>query len=127
MITEKEILDKYPKIFKDKDLPMTHTCMCWGLEVPDDWLPVIDQLCDAMQNYTYTSSGAGKFPQVVAEQVKYKWGGLRFYYRLEYPDPENVPEGAWSEHCHYIDGMIALAECIIDNMEKVRKNKEDRV
>tara|TARA_R110002153_G_scaffold46642_2_gene131713 strand:- start:1695 stop:1805 length:111 start_codon:yes stop_codon:yes gene_type:complete len=34
MITQKEIFEKYPKIFRDKDKPMTETCMCWGLEVP---------------------------------------------------------------------------------------------
>ena len=87
MITQKEIFEKYPKIFGDKDKPMTETCMCWGLEVPQSWLPIIDELCDAMTNCTYTMSTLGfegtiKFPQVVAEQIKEKFNGLRFYYRL---------------------------------------------
>ena len=121
MITEKEILEKYPKIFADKDKPMTETCMCWGLEVPDKWLPIIDQLCDAMQNCGYTGyskeSGRLEFPQVVAEQVKSKFNQLRFYYRLEY-EKENVACEVYYEHRKYIDGMIAMAEHMIYRMEK---------
>jgi len=40
-MTEQEIFAKYPEIFKEKDLPMEQTCMCWGLEVPDSWLPIL--------------------------------------------------------------------------------------
>lgn len=51
-MTEAEVIRKYPKIFKDASLPMTQTCMCWGLEVPDHWLPVIDTLCATLQGTT---------------------------------------------------------------------------
>lgn len=123
MITEQEIYEKYPKIFGDRTKPMTETCMCWGLCVPDSWLPIIDELCDAMQNYTYSTSIVGfegiiKFPQVVAEQVKEKFNSLRFYYRLEY-EQENVPDDVISKHHSYIDGMIAYAENRIDKLEKL--------
>lgn len=113
-LTEKDILEKYPKIFKDRNKPMTETCMCWGLEVPDAWLLIIDDLCDAMTNCTYavynSQFGAAiEFPQVVAEQVKSKFGQLRFYFRLEYKQ-ENVPDSIQAEHHKYIDGMIAYAQ-----------------
>ena len=29
---EKELLEKYPKIFLQYDLSMKETCMCWGFE-----------------------------------------------------------------------------------------------
>lgn len=119
-MTEKEILEKYPKIFRDKDLPMDQTCMCWGLEVPDSWLPVIDDLCDCMSNYRYTGSMCKVFPQVVADQVKEKFGSLRFYYHLEYPEDAEVTPVASYGHGQYIDGMIAMAECMINNMEKTK-------
>lgn len=101
---------------------MTETCMCWGLEVPQRWLPIIDELCDAMTNCTYITTTAGfegsiKFPQVVAEQVKSKFNGLRFYYRLEY-EQEDIPEKVVKQHYGYIDGMIAYAENRIYRMEK---------
>lgn len=121
-ITEKEIYEKYPNIFCDKDKPMTETCMCWGLEVPQSWLPIIDELCDAMTSCGYiqycTEVKEGiNFPQVVAEQVKEKYNGLRFYYRLEY-EQENVPDSVVNEHYRYIDGMIAYAESRVYRLEK---------
>ena len=121
-MTEKEIFEKYPKIFGDKDKPKTETYMCWGLEVPDAWLPIIDELCDAMTHCTYTSycseiKGGAKFPQVVAEQVKSKFNGLRFYYRLVY-EQENVSDNIQVGHMKYIDGMIAYAENRIYRLEK---------
>lgn len=131
MITQKEIFERYPKIFGDKDKPMTETCMCWGLEVPDSWLPIIDELCDALQNCTYSMSvsnfdGVIEFPQVVAEQVKEKFNGLRFYYRLEYGQ-ENLPDSVVNQHYGYIDGMIAYAENRIYRMqdeERLANRKE---
>lgn len=131
MITQKEIFERYPKIFGDKDKPMTETCMCWGLCVPDSWLPIIDELCDTMQNCAYSTSIVGfegiiKFPQVVAEQVKEKFNGLRFYYRLEYSQ-ENIPDSVVDKHYGYIDGMIAYAGNRIYRMrdeERLANRKE---
>ena len=123
MITEQEIYEKYPKIFGDRNKPMTETCMCWGLAVPEKWLPIIDELCDAMTNCTYKVSYHGfegiiKFPQVVAEQVKEKFNGLRFYYYLKY-EQEDVPDDVVSKHYSYIDGMIAYAENRINKLEEL--------
>ena len=113
-MNSQEILEKYPKIFKDRILPKTQTAMCWGLCVPDNWLPIIDELCDAMQNCGWASWGSShkgsiKSGQVVAEQVKSKFNDLRFYYRLEF-DRDDVPEEFVKENYKYIDGMIAYAE-----------------
>jgi hypothetical protein len=114
-MTAKEILEKYPKIFKDKDLTIKESCMPWGLCVPDDWLPIIDELCDTMQNCGWTSwssshEGAIKSGQVVAEQVKSKFNDLRFYYRLEFDRDYRVPDNIVRENYKYVDGMIAYAE-----------------
>lgn len=68
---------KYPKIFADRHKSMQETCMCWGFECGDGWYDLIDNLCSLIQNYVDWS----KCEQVVAEQVKEKFGGLRFYYR----------------------------------------------
>jgi hypothetical protein len=122
-MTQKEIFEKYPKIFGDKDKPMTETCMCWGLEVPNSWLPIIDELCDAITHCTYTMGvreydGVIQFPQVVAEQVKEKFNGLRFYYRLEYKQDE-VPDAVVKQHYSYIDGMVAYAENRVYRLEEL--------
>lgn len=68
---------KYPKLFADRNKPMTETCMCWGFECRDAWFDLIDNLCSSIQNHVDYNHA----PQVVVEQVKEKFGTLRFYYR----------------------------------------------
>lgn len=109
---------------------MQETCMCWGLEVPEDWLPVIDQLCGCMQTFGYTSREIPKRPQVVAEQVKSKWDRLRFYFHLEWPDDDGVtldkvtPEKqqAMDDYKQFVDGMVCLAEYQIEVLENARRD-----
>lgn len=48
---QEKLYKKYPKIFKQKDLPMTETCMCWGISCGRGWYNLIDCLCDCIQNH----------------------------------------------------------------------------
>jgi len=87
---EKELFDKYPKIFRQKDLPMQVTAMCWGIDVGDGWYDLIDSMCHQIQHHIDWRTGSGVFDgresenlpdiQVETTQVKEKFGGLRFYY-----------------------------------------------
>lgn len=89
-----ELYAKYPEIFYQKDLPMTQTCMCWGIDTGDGWYQIIDELCAKIQEHvTETKKRYPKF-DIQATQVKEKMGGLRFY--LNYSDD-------------YIDGLIEEA------------------
>lgn len=49
--------------------------MCWGFECGNGWYILIDTLCAELQAET-ERNGA---PQVIAKQVKAKFGSLRFY------------------------------------------------
>jgi len=91
---EKKLFEKYPKIFRQKDLSMQETAMCWGIETGPGWEWLIDNLCGCIQNYLDGNDHL-KIPQVEAMQVKEKFGGLRFYTNIS-PDP--------------IDGMIWFAQ-----------------
>ncbi|MGF6289652.1 hypothetical protein [Paraburkholderia youngii] len=91
----------YPLIFAaepiadpaEPDLPATPSPFAsWGFECGDGWFDLIDALCATLQNAT--ANGA---PQVVATQVKEKFGTLRFY---------------TSDHDSAQDGMIELAEML---------------
>lgn len=75
---DKKLCKKYPKIFAKRGADMRTTCMCWGFECGDGWFWLIDQLCSALQSRIDNTCPAP--PQVVAEQVKEKWGGLRLYF-----------------------------------------------
>lgn len=68
---------RYPLIFADREAPITTSCMGWGLSCGDGWFDLIDTLCERLQFWT----DHNKAPQVVATQVKEKWGELSFYYR----------------------------------------------
>jgi hypothetical protein len=74
-----KLFEKYPKIFRQKDLPMKETCMCWGIECGDGWYMLIDKLCSNLQWNIDHNNHSGRYPQIEAVQVKEKFGGLRFY------------------------------------------------
>jgi hypothetical protein len=96
---------KYPKIFADRYGDKRTTCMVWGFECTSQWYWLIDQLCSSIQSYT----DANKKPQVVATQVKEKYGTLRFYY---------------SGGDDYVAGMVWLAESMsYDICEECRSTK----
>jgi hypothetical protein len=60
---------------------MTTTAMCWGISCGDGWYNILDQLCHNIQSHTdWQNRETVKVSQVVASQVKEKFGGLRFYY-----------------------------------------------
>jgi hypothetical protein len=44
-----QLYNKYPKLFGQKDLPMTQTCMCWGIETGSGWYSIIDNACRIIQ------------------------------------------------------------------------------
>lgn len=103
---EKKLFEKYPKIFRQKDLPMNQTCMCWGISCGDGWYDILDALCGNIQGHIDDQIKDNEYRkekgepekevhQIEATQVKEKFGGLRFYTNT-FDD--------------YIDGLIRMAE-----------------
>ena len=100
------LVQKYPKIFINRyESPMV-TCLCFGFEHGDGWFWLLDQLCYSIQshidmNNEYKKEEDKKIPQVVATQVKEKFGTLNFYF---------------SGGDDYIDGMVRLVENMSANV-----------
>ena len=46
---QNKLYEKYPKIFRQKDLSMKETAMCWGISCGDGWFNIIDTLCSLIQ------------------------------------------------------------------------------
>lgn len=65
---------RHPKIFADRYRDLDRSSMGSGFEVGDSWHRLIDALCESLQ---FSTDHAGE-PQVIAAQVKEKFGGLRF-------------------------------------------------
>lgn len=81
----------YPKMFADK---------YGGFAVGAGWYPILEALCANIQHYTdWKNREKEVVPQVVVEQIKEKFGGLRFYY-----------QGGDAE----ISGMVRMAEAWAD-------------
>ena len=107
------LVEKYPKIFVNRYGDKMTTSMCFGFEHNDGWFWLIDQLCGSIQNYIdnneYRSKDA-QISQVVADQVKEKFGGLRFYH---------------TGGDTYIEGMVSIAENMSYNICEFCGSTED--
>ena len=79
-LTQK-LLDKYPKLFSNQQF--------WGFECGDGWYDILDNLCGAITQYTHDPD------EVYVDQIKEKFGKLRFYL---------------SREDYVMHGMITLAE-----------------
>jgi len=89
---------KYPLIFAQRNMPMTQTAMCWGFDHDNGWFNILNQLCMQIQGHIdWQNRETEVIPQVVATQVKQKYGTLRFYY---------------SGGDEVIDGMVRMAEAM---------------
>ena len=92
----------FPKMFVNRYKPMTETTMCWGFECGDGWFNIINQLCANIQHHIDWRNRKNELDptqpivsQVTVDQVKEKFGTLRFYY---------------TGGDDYIDGLVSMAE-----------------
>ena len=72
---QEKLFEKYPIIFQDHTKSECETCMCWGLETGDGWYDLIENLCKELTAISNEYDIA-----IIADQVKEKFGTLRFYY-----------------------------------------------
>ena len=99
---DKKLCEKYPKIFANRHKPMTETAMCWGFDCGDGWYNILDLACSQIQSHIdwknrFAKTEEEKISQVIADQVKEKFGTLRFYI---------------SGGDDYIRGIISMAEAM---------------
>jgi hypothetical protein len=73
---DEKLCKKYPEIFKQRNISMKETCMCWGFECSDGWFNLIDKLSKKLEEFNKRNFGF----IIKAAQVKEKFGTLRFYY-----------------------------------------------
>jgi len=98
---DKQLCEEFPKLFADRNKPMTETCMCWGFECNDGWFHIVYNLCRTLQEHIDQTTG---MPQVVVDQVKEKFGTLCFYWHFE------GPGGNDEKHFEYVFGAVDMAE-----------------
>jgi hypothetical protein len=87
----KRMEKSYPKMFEGK---------YGGFAVGKGWYPILERLCaNIQQHIEWANRESEVVPQVVVEQIKEKFGGLRFYYQ------------GGDEQVH---GMVRMAEAWAD-------------
>lgn len=140
---DKKLCEEFPSIFRNRDGDMRKTCMCWGFECGDGWYNIIRGLCLSLtynyetskdlkldgrvkpenmkyddpdfDSYFWRHTGAGL---VIADQVKEKYGTLRFYYRMEWSEQDqkmaelypNTAAVIAAEQRNYVEGIMCMAE-----------------
>jgi len=75
---DKTLVQLFPSLYRDYGGDMRKTCMAWGFSCGDGWYPILLAL-----SIELTGIEKEYNIQVVADQVKEKFGGLRFYYHTE--------------------------------------------
>jgi hypothetical protein len=91
-----QLCERYPKMMVNRNRSMMETTMYWGFECGDGWFNIIDQLMGNIQHHIDWRNRKGEVvAQVTVDQVKEKFGTLRFYY---------------TGGDDYIDGLVSMAE-----------------
>jgi len=100
---------KYPKILQNLGGDPSQTCMSWmhdGIAVDDGWIPLLEEIFKFCQ-FQHDNNG---YPQLVASQIKEKFGSLRFYHYFEDCDSENAENGKkFHRTKDYLEGAIDFA------------------
>ena len=78
-------MERFPILFQNKDKSDRETCMCLGIGCPVGWYYILEQLCTELE-YSNLESVAKLGVAIVAEQVKEKYGTLRFYFDVRNVD-----------------------------------------
>lgn len=97
-----DLCKKYPKILKDMWGDPKSTCLSFGIECGDGWYFLLDNLMERIQSHIdnhnkYLREGEEPITQLVANQIKEKFGNLRFYH---------------SGGDRFCDGLITMAETL---------------
>jgi hypothetical protein len=98
---ELELVKKYPKILRDYKGDPMQTCMACGVEHDDGWYKLLDNCMEKLQYFCDLCSKDGEEVQVVANQIKEKFGTLSFYTSVY---------GADNIQSDIIDDIISEAE-----------------
>lgn len=100
---EKQLVEKYPKLFGMYGLPPEQSCMAFGMEHGDGWYWLLENLCNCIQTHIDNNPHL-EIVQPVFLQVKEKYASLRIYH------------GGGDE---YIDGKISFAEHLSNHICEV--------
>jgi hypothetical protein len=90
---EQELYAKYPRVFKQRDLSVTKSCMGWGITCGEGWYGLVETICQKIEEiYAQIPDTYKSEYFLTAAQVKQKLGGLRFYIDAVYHPLPKPPQ-----------------------------------
>jgi len=89
---EQKLVKKYPNLYKNYNASIYESAMGWGFTCGDGWYDLIDWLSNVLE----------AIGGVVADQVKEKFGSLRFYY--------SFPNGTSQQIADAVRHLVTEAE-----------------
>lgn len=97
-LLEKQLCQKYPKIFAKRNMSPQESCMHWGLECSDGWFSIIDSLCYRIQYHIdnpphLPKKGCGKF----VDNIKQLWN-FTVWNKFVYPLIKDLPYEKYKKH-----------------------------
>ena len=90
---DKKLCSDYPMLYRQRNLPMTETCLCWGFP-GTGWYDLINELSQQLTAYATEHKIT-----IEAAQVKEKFGRLCYYI-------DEVPK----RHYDQVYSLIGVAE-----------------
>lgn len=87
---ERELYEIDPVFFRQKDLDMTKTCMCWGIECGNGWFKPIRSFVEKVRILNAMLQPLNQC--IVATQIKSKWADFTCYWNMDILDDGNDME-----------------------------------
>ena len=123
---EQGLFQDFPQIFRDWGGDPIETCMAWGIAVGDGWHDLIRKLCvDIM--------ALNPPEEFKAEQVKEKFGELRFYVSggtveiLDLVDKAENDSGDICESCGSLDDVTSSGSWVKTLCDTCRTGKTPKL
>ena len=122
-------MSRFPILFQLRKLSMMETTMVWGIECPLGWYHILEQLCTVLEFYNLEFTKNHRIA-IVADQVKEKFGTLRFYFTIREVDEnglvinntDKLPQDKENQLCIAKDYLEMLAQEAIDEAENMTEN-----
>jgi len=75
---QNKIFKRFDYMFRERKLPMSQTCMCWGITTGNGWYDLLWKLCEDIEKELKKDIEVKK--EFAFTQVKEKFATLRAYY-----------------------------------------------
>lgn len=108
---ESQIYDASPVFFGEKDLDMTQTCMCWGIECGDGWFKPVLEFAKGVKVLNDILAPLGF--AVICSQMKSKWADFTCYWNIKPVESESSSRELDEKDQNLIDTVYHMMDSLV--------------